>query len=652
MTMILAWNGNVMRKNRFFRWFLLVCVLVLSSLAHSQELLTPLQYGMVSDGRVSPKTAQTLRMPFFDDFSNYTGVPDSGRWMLPSGAVVNRDYDALPPTLGMVTLDAISDKGVIYPLASTAPFAADTLQSCDIRLDSVWDASPHAARLSDSILLSFYYLPGGGMGPEWQHVGVRPGPQDSLILEFWHASRGVWVRVWATGGLSVDSLVAATGHRWQRVNVMIADEGYLSSSFAFRFRNLCSLDDNPLSGMVGNCDQWSLDYVWLDAHRSQLDSTMHDVAFVSEPPSMLRDFQAMPARQYGAEAMADSIRMVIANRYSSPIATRYQYTVCDAEGEALYTYDGGFANVQPFLPGEVYQTAPAHAMPRVAYSFPVNGTPQTFFIRHAVHEGVGGDERGENDTVTFVQRFADYYAYDDGLPEKGYGVVATGQPRIAVQFPLAVPDTLTVVSLFFNPTQNDANASITFRLAVWDDAGGVPGSLLYCDENMRRADETLMGAYQRFVLERPLPVSGTIYVGLVQQVSGYINLGFDCGHDHHDRCFYAIGNVWQTTVYSGSLMLRPAFGSAAMVGVGQMPDVALSLWPNPVSDWLHVSWSGRELTGGTVAVYDMMGRCLTTRPVGVTSTMTLPTDAWSKGCYLLVLKNRDGVMLTQKRFCK
>lgn len=639
--------------------------------ATAQELLTPLQYRpVVNPQAYNPaipqsntntltqshtnaiKQSTSLRLPFFDDFSNYQGLPDVARWC-PSGANVNRDFDALPPTLGMVTFDALDAEGRLYPQATTSLFPADTLQSLALRLDSIWDANPHPARLSDSICLSFYYLPGGGENPEWQHVGSRPGTHDSLILEFWNATSATWQRVWATGGISVDSLRAATGHRWQRVAVMVDSVGYLSPTFSFRFRNLCSLGNNPQYGILGNAAQWLVDYVWIDAHRSRSDSTMHDVAFVSAPPSMLKDYEAMPARQYTAAALADSLHVVITNRYSSTIATRYQYAVYDDAGAELYAYDGGFANVVPFLPGEVYQTAPAHAAPPVNYSFPVGSQPATYYIRHTVREGVGGDERSENDTMTFIQRFADHYAYDDGMPEKGYGVVSTNNPRIAAKFPLTVADTLTVVSLFINDTYNQENATIQFRIAVWADAGGVPGTALYCDENMRHADMEQLGRYQRFVLEHPIVVSGTIYVGLVQQTEGYLNLGFDCNHDHRDRCFYSIGNVWQTTVYRGSLMLRPYFGSGAVVGIGpeaELEPVALTLWPNPVTDRLQVRWSGSEMQGGMLQVYDMMGRCLATQAVDASEATTFHTAAWSKGVYLLVLRNRDGRPLTQKRF--
>lgn len=631
----------------------MVCLCAGALIAPAQELLTPLQYrpeALTQSSNQPVKQPASLRLPFFDDFSNYVGRPDNGRWC-PSGTCVNRDFDALPPTLGLVTLDALDADGRLYPQATTSLFPADTLQSLALRLDTIWDATPHAARLSDSICLSFYYLPGGGEDPEWQHVGSRPGSHDSLILEFWNATEAIWTRVWATGGISVDSLRAATGHRWQRVAVMIDDADYLSPTFSFRFRNLCSLDDNPQHGMVGNADQWLIDYVWLDAHRSVLDSTMHDVAFVSAPPSMLKEFQAMPARQYTADALADSLHIVISNRYSSTIATRYQYEICAADGSSLHTYDGGYANVPPFLPDETYQTAPAHAAPPVGYSFPVNGSSRTFYIHHTVREGVGGDEREVNDTMTFIQRFADYYAYDDGMPEKGYGVVSTSNPRIAAKFPLTVADTLTVVSIFFNDTYHQENAAIQFRLAVWADAGGAPGTALYCDENMRHADMEQLGRYQRFVLERPLLVSGTVYVGLVQQSDGYLNLGFDCNNDHRDRCFYAVGNVWQTTVYRGSLMVRPYFGSGAVVGIADEPEqLSLALWPNPVTDRLQVQWSGADMTGGTLQVYDMMGRCLSTMPVATQESATLPTSQYSKGVYLLVLRDRNGRPLTQKRF--
>lgn len=630
--------------------FLFGCSVALG--LQAQELLTPLQCRPVSrDSMSARKQAVSLRLPFFDDFSNYQGCPDDTRWR-PSGARVNRDYDALPPTLGMVTLDALNERGVLYSHASTSLFAADTLQSWDIRLDSVWDVSPHPSRLSDSVCLSFYYLPGGGEGPEWQHVGSRPGTQDSLILEFWNANDSRWSRVWTTSGACVDSLVAATGHRWQRVAVMIDDVGFLSSAFSFRFRNLCSLADNPQHGMVGNTDQWHIDYVVLDAHRSVNDSVMHDVAFVSAPPSMLRDYMAMPARQYSDDALADSIAVVISNRYSSTIAIRYQYEVFDESGLSICTYDGGFSNIVPFLPSESYQTASAHATPPVVFSFPISGSPRTFYVRHTVHEGVGGDEWGENDTMTFVQRFADYYAYDDGMPEKGYGVVSTGVSRIASRFDLSVPDTLTVVSVFFNDSYNRDNAFIQFRLAVWEDDGGKPGRIVYCDDNVRYADAEHLGCFQRFVLESPVVVSGTIYVGLVQQSSGYLNLGFDCNHDRHDRCFYSMANVWQTTVYHGSLMLRPYFGSGAVVGIAAEPErMSLTLWPNPVQRLLHVESVDGDMSGGLLMVYDMTGRCKFFKKVEPSANeVVIATDAWPKGCYLLVVRDVFGNVLTSRRF--
>lgn len=636
-------------QNALFRKvFLLLSFLMGILVCQSQECLVPLQYGCGMESVAPYKRVQALRLPFFDDFSNYTGLPDTARWQ-PSGAWVNRDYDAMPPTLGMVTLDALDAQGVLYATTPTSLFAADTLQSRPIRLDSLWTTTSRRARLSDSICLSFYYLPGGGSGPEWQHVGSRPGQHDSLILEFWDQER--WSRVWSIGGTSVDSLVAASGHRWQRVSVMIENEEYLHAAFAFRFRNLCSLDDNPQTGMVGNTDQWLLDYIELDAYRTRYDSIMHDVAFVSRPPSMLRNYYAMPARQFVAAEMADSLQIVITNRYDAPLATHYQYGVYDAAGRQVFSYDGGYANVPPFLPGEVYQTNSAHAAPPVQFVFPLIGDTTTFWIRHEVHEGVGGDERGENDEMTFEQVFSNYYAYDDGLPEKGYGVVSAGQPRIASMFQLNVADTLTAVDLWFNRTLNDVNTFIMFRLTVWSDAGGVPGAVLYSDATLRRADAEQVGSYQRFVLEYPVVVSGRIYVGLVQSAAGYINLGFDCGQDHHDRCFYSTDNVWHTTVYSGALMLRPYFGHAATVGIETVEvNRSLLLYPNPVRDVLHVNWS--NATAATVSVYDCLGHLLLTQGVEGRNWTILSVDMLPKGCYMLVLRDRRGGRLAAKNFCK
>lgn len=597
------------------------------------------------------KEAAALRIPFVDDFSDYEGQPNPDLW-LESGSLVNRAYDLLPPTIGMVTLDAIAIDGRFHNRASTEPFGGDTLQSRPIRIDSIWGATPRPISIGDSIGLSFYYLPAGGTGAEWQHIGSCPSQADSLILEFWDAEGDHWDRVWATGGMNTDSLKEATGHRWQFVLVMIKHERYLTDRFAFRFRNICSLDNRPESGMIGNTDQWMLDYVQLDRGRSAADTIIHDIAFVAPPPSMLRDYRSMPAHQFTVADMADQIDLTITNRYSSPIAAHYQYTVEDAHGNVVGSYDGGYANVPAFLPGEHYQEDPVQATPPITFTFPATTDEADYTIRHEIREGVGNDIRTENDIMTFEQHFSHYFAYDDGNAEKGYGVVGNGRPSIAVMYDLHFDDTLTAIDLFLNRTYNDANLSIGFRLAVWDDADGVPGTLRYCDSENRYGKADQVGQYQRMVLEQPVAVNaGKIYVGLIQQTAGYLNIGFDCSYDGHRRCFYTTDRQWQTTVYSGNLMIRPCVGAAAIVGIDRniQPTNLPRIYPNPVTDRLYIQCGldGRK----HIELTDVMGR-IVAQTDSEEATITIDTRKLPRGSYLVVVKNTKGETVALKKILK
>ena len=82
----------------------------------------------------------------------------------------------MPPSVGMVTLDALDGNGNLYAQASTNPFTADTLASQIIRLDSVTGTYQRKLKASDSLYLSFFYVPGGWYGNQWELVGEALEP--------------------------------------------------------------------------------------------------------------------------------------------------------------------------------------------------------------------------------------------------------------------------------------------------------------------------------------------------------------------------------------------------------------------------------------------------------------------------------------------
>lgn len=599
----------------------------------AQEVLLPLRHPAHSE----PKDNTPVELPFFDDFSSPT--LSRNLWNL-GGAFINQGYAPLPPTIGMVTLDAFDSEGFLYPYASGQLFTGDTLSSRPIRLDSVFHPYSRPLTPSDSIYLSFFYLPGGGYGNMWERIGDTPEPQDSLILEFYNPTRNNWERVWAIRGCSADTLHAHTGSYWQFYEIPIRDTEYLRSGFQFRFYNICSLEINNKLGILSNADQWNIDYVYLNFGRTHNDTAARDVAFVNPAPSLLRHYQAMPACQFVNTELRDSLPLTITNRFTQELATTYGYTVTDDQGTTLASYNGGMENAPVYWRGHIYQTAAAHAQPALDLSLPVASThqPSSYTIRHVLREGVGGDIHTQNDTIAFTQIFSNYYAYDDGMPENGYGLTSTTpNVKLACRFNLNTEDTLTALHLYFNHTLSDENSSIRFYITVWDDQNGHPGNIIYQDNDRRQPIFEGFNRYVRYLLDEPVLCSGTIYVGLQQTSADFINLGFDRNNDASSHIFYLTGSEWQSTILRGALMLRPAFGHSATLATPEVTEYAAQVYT--LGNRIVIE----TRTAAPLTIYNLKGQTVhqSRTPDGPSRTTT---HALPQGLYLV----RHGNATAQK----
>ncbi|MBO4600578.1 MAG: hypothetical protein J5641_07550, partial [Bacteroidales bacterium] len=553
---------------RHIVFFVLIAGLLAASSMSAQEVLLPVKYqplpGMKEGG-------ERLTLPFFDDFSSMRITQRN--WQL-GGTFINEGYAPLPPTRGMATLDAFDADGCLYPTTTEQLFSCDTLTSMPIRLDSIFEPYQRPLAAEDSIYLSFFYLPGGGYGNMWERIGDCPESADSLVLEFFDAENNTWDRIWSSSGCPADTLFARTGSYWQFQDICITESKYLHKDFRFRFRNYCSLSNLNKTGIISNADQWNIDYVLINAGRTLGDKTSRDVAFVMPAPSMLEHYQAMPARQFTATEMAENVPLTITNLFAEELATDYRYHVYNEQGVEVYAYDGGYENIPVFWRGLQYQTSPAHAYPPVGYTFAVaDDEPRTYTVVHHVRDGVSGDIHTQNDSATFLQVFDNYYAYDDGVPENGYGLTSTSSHvKIAYRFRLNVEDTLTALYMYFNRTLRDENADIRFAITVWDDADGVPGNIIYQDANRRKPLFEGFNQYVRYLLEEPVVCNGTIYVGFEQYSPDYINLGFDRNHDASTEILYLSSTSWQTSILRGALMMRPYFGHRATLAVKEISE--------------------------------------------------------------------------------
>jgi hypothetical protein len=624
--------------------------------AVAQEVLLPI-YGnpvverLAKRHRSRAKSAQQpLTLPFFDDFSNYGGYPDSNRWA-DNQAFVNADYAVFPPTVGVATLDAIDACGNLHRGIGQTPTPGDTLTSLPIRLDSLFSPYARALTAADSIYFSFYFQPGGGYGNMWERVGVAPEAGDSLILEFFNSVSGVWDKVWSTDGFSLDTLHARDGGFFRYVAIPIIQDVYLKSGFKFRFRNYVSVNNVTKPGLSGNCDMWNIDYVYLDYSRTHAP-TFRDIAFVNKATSMLKQYTAMPTRQFRNSCLKDSLQNTITNLYSQQLVSRYEYKIYDGNNSVIGSYTGGSENVPAYLPNHQYQSAAVHARPPLNDTLPTMTNPRNVFrIVHVVTEGYTGDNHPQNDTVVFEQVFDNYFAYDDGIPENGYGL-STDNSRcsLAYGFNLSTSDSLTAIDMYFNRTYNNGNAGIPFYLCVWNDNGGKPGSVLYKSSQYAYPRFDSLNQYCRYTLERPVVVNGKIYIGFEQHSSNYINLGFDRSNNSADNIYYYTSGYWQRSILAGSLMMRPYFGQSAVLGISeaQLSQNAVNLYPNPCKDFLRLDYDETDVTlsSSTIEVYDMCGKLLKRQAV----EKQMNVSDLRSGVYLLRITADDGQPIVNKKF--
>jgi hypothetical protein len=117
----------------------------------------------------------TLKLPFFDDFTSTVGFPNALLWQ-DSNVYVNHHFAISPPTFGVATFDNLDRTGKPYrPLSGNTHGPSDTLTSSPINLLTYQSGlNTLNYQISDSIYLSFFY--------QAQGLGDPIDRSDSLVL--------------------------------------------------------------------------------------------------------------------------------------------------------------------------------------------------------------------------------------------------------------------------------------------------------------------------------------------------------------------------------------------------------------------------------------------------------------------------------------
>ena len=300
----------------------------------------------------------------------------------------------------------------------------------------------------------------------------------------------------------------------------------------------------------------------------------------------------------------------------------------------------------------------------------------TFTTKFYVHNV---DAYPQNDTAVFHQVFSNYFAYDDGSAEAGFGIESTNGPgnyQIAARYVLNNTDTLRSIDIFFDPIIDvGILATSPFNLMVWADNSGVPGASIYTDTtggtvrypgfapNYPTLGVQRENRFIRYELLHPVIINAgqVFYIG-INQVYNYpaIPIGFDMNTDNHDNMFYNANYPstspyygWfdlpgdEDPAYRGSLMMRPVFGDSLLaLGIQKYNNTIsanIIVYPNPASDEVFIQ-SDNTIT--KIVVTDLIGNLViqqTENPVQRINTASL-----QNGAYLIKAFTDKGLTDTKK----
>jgi len=562
----------------------------------AQEHISPLhsnpraaqQYKDFNSAKKSTR-AVLLELPFFDDFSNSSLNADTGRWSN-AYAFVNNNFPVNPVTNGVATLDALDETGSIYSHAviSSSTFVADSLTSQTINL---------AYPASDSIYLSFLYQPGG--------LCDLPEEDDSLMVDFYASDSSEWINVWRTPGTEL--------HPFKHVMIPVTDERFLTGEFRFMFRNRASLPrNNETPDKRSNVDYWHVDYVRLDRNRTASDTVLRDVAFNAPLSSIFKELSAVPWSHFEA-ARNTTLSSFVSAQYRNNDSIIRNVTRSLTILEPLY-------GESELIGSPTAQDIQAFDETVVDFDYTYDldfnrGDSALIRFKAALRTDVFDPK--VNDTVIYDQLFRDYYAYDDGTAEVGYGLRGDGTENgmVAIRHYSYEADMLGGVYIYFNQVYDSLNLKdYTFNLIVWDDSDGSPGDVIWDDETIFRPRYTpTYTGFVKYEFTEPVPVNGPFHVGWRQYYPYTLNMGLDKNNDPDTPVmFYNIG-TWVSSEAPGMVLFRPYLyePSTGIDQAGVSIIEPLNLYPNPASDrvWFDIP-SGSEGKDIPLYIYDTAGRQL------------------------------------------
>lgn len=554
--------------------------------AFAQEELVPLRFhprmnemtNKAFQEKKANKRVAALSLPFFDDFYQSEIYPNPSLWQ-DNVVFINTTYPNETITVGVATFDGTDATGKPYNINANPnlSFPADTLTSNPIDLSGLTSAS--------DVFLSFFYLAG--------EYGEAPSaPNDLLTVQFLDTT-GNWNIVWQK---------TADGISKMRQTFIKVDSPYLNANFQFRFQSF--------GNITGANDTWHIDYVKLDKNRdTSAERNIKEMAYEYLSPSLLKKYYVMPYHQFDTTDLADTVNILVRNNFYNTVDFQDFYTATVVNTSTnIASYSG---------PSIDFDTLTRNIIKYSKFNIPTDIVGDTIIIRVDYNFNTSAEASQPpkvlaNNTITHNQIFSNYFAYDDGTPERGYWVKNLENYKMAVKYNVRNPDTLQAIKFQFFPVTAD-NTLATFSVCVWKNftrrAIYSDNDLIYKQSGLKISDliaeygvDTLNGFYyapikQQYLLngaDFPLVVSDTFAVGLLVDRKESLVVGFDRNSNRSQYNFYVDGlTKWTESTEEGTMMINPVVGKRLTGCLTPIKETYaktydIKIYPNPAKNQLFI----------------------------------------------------------------
>jgi len=249
-----------------------------------------------------------------------------------------------------------------------------------------------------------------------------------------------------------------------------------------------------------------------------------------------------------------------------------------------------------------------------------------------------------NDTISHIQRFEDYYSYDDGSAEVAYGINLNGS--VAVKYVPQMADTIIGAYIYFAPVRNDVR-DFGFFLTLWSSLD--PEEVTYRNFDFSYPKyiedvDTLTGLnkFLFYQFDEPIFVDNEFYIGYTKPETNPLNIGFDRNNIATDKLFFSLSpGIWQGSSQAGALMFRPVYKSEVnLLNIDNINQnkVVSNIFPNPSNSGMFNILLAEPMLPHSVFVYNQQGKLLFTKEQFNNNTLDLST--FTNGLYFVEFLNR------------